>query len=472
MLKLSRLSWLNSRQNSPKPCQDQPTSPSLPNELWRKIIGFTVRLSGANSLELDDAFSPPYLNEEYPEVEDELFRDRQSLSKVSSSWRAAVSEISAEYLVIYSGKELKGLVKKFEAQKALPGKALGEWTLRIDFRILESYKTSYVLRLLQCTPNLLIYNNRNGPANSPEHCTPPEVMKGLALHCSRSLRRLEWSGAGEAPRYQDLVHLCNKLPHLVTLRLVALFSFPVRADGVPPLLPLARLKTLSLGIIPEPTCPRPEYAVTWDPFVQYLCLHPSQLPCLEHFECDIFPLLSMVFFDMHGQKLRLFRTTAWSAEGALPQALSLCPNLQSLVIAQGSETVDLPPFHPSLQRICILPTVDVAVSVPQRVFDYAVLAPLDHVLKSIENMAAPHLVELRIRNMGAYMHLVDYSTWLGLWWRRWNIRGVQFRDKAGGSFANVYDREFIFISCVNESTLNLVFFITLAREALLDSIRA
>jgi hypothetical protein len=401
-----------------------------------------VRLSGASSLELDDAFAPPYLNEEYPEVEDGLFQDRLSLASVCSSWRAAVAEISAEYLVIHSGKELKGLVKKFEAQKTLPGKPLGEWTLRIDFKILGPYKTSHVLRLLQCTPKLLIYNNRNGPANSPERCTPPEVMKGLAAICSRSLRRLEWSGAGEAPRYQDLVHLCNKLPHLVTLRLIALYSFPVRADGVPPLFTLSKLKTLSLGVIPEPTSPLAEYAVTWDPLVQYLCLHPSQLPCLEHFECDIFPLLSMIFFEIHGKKLRLFRTTAWSAEGVLPEALSLCPNLESLVIAQGSEIVDLPAFHPSIKRICILPTVDVAVSVPQRVFDYAVMAPLDHVLKSIERMVAPHLVELRVRNTGAYMNLVDYSTWLGFWWRRWNIRGVQFRDKAGGSFANVCDRGF------------------------------
>jgi len=77
------------------------------------------------------------------------------------------------------------------------------------------------------------------------------------------------------------------------------------------------------------------------------------------------------------------------------------------------------------------------------------MAPLDHVLKSIEKMVAPHLVELRVRNTGAYMNLVDYSTWLGFWWRRWNIRGVQFRDKAGGSFANVFD----------------------PREALLDSVR-
>ena len=72
-----------------------------------------MRLSGASSLEVDDAFSPPYLNEEYPKVEEGLFQDRLSLTSVCSSWRAAVEEISAEYLVIYNGKELQGVVEKF-----------------------------------------------------------------------------------------------------------------------------------------------------------------------------------------------------------------------------------------------------------------------------------------------------------------------------------------------------------------------
>jgi len=197
------------RRNSPQNAPSQDQLPILPNELWRKIIGFTVRVSGASSLELDDAFSPPYLNEVYPEVEDGLFQDRQSLASVCSTWRAAVAEISAEYLIIRSGKELKGLTKKFEAQlqKALPGKPLGEWTLWIDFKILGPYKTSHVLRLLQCTPKLLTYNNRNGLANSPERRTPPEVMKGLVAFCSRTLRRLEWSGDREAPHYLDLIDL-------------------------------------------------------------------------------------------------------------------------------------------------------------------------------------------------------------------------------------------------------------------------
>lgn len=215
---------------------------------------------------------------------------------------------------------------------------------------------------------------------------------------------------------------------------------------LPPLLILPKLKTLSLGVIPETDQHRPQYAITWDPLLQFLCLSPStQIPSLERFECDIFPQLTMRFFQMHGHKLRLFRTTAWSAENVLPEALSLCPNLHSLVIAQGTETMTLPQFHPSISKICILPTVDVTVGVPQRVFDYAVMAPLDALLKSLERMVAPHLVELRIRNMGAYVNIIEYSTWLRFWWIRWNIRGVQFRDKSGESYQNVHDRKFVFL---------------------------
>ncbi|KAF8155796.1 hypothetical protein B0H34DRAFT_509861 [Crassisporium funariophilum] len=440
----SRFSWRNrpsSREEELACVAEQPALPSLPSEIWRRIIAFTVRLSGADVVELDDAFSLPYHNEEYPEIDPGIFQDRRNLQQVCSSWREAVTEMSAEYLVIYTAKDLKALVKQFEAHKSstLKGKHLGEWTTRIDFRILGKYSVVNVVRLLRCTPNLLIYNNRNGPLTTPERFTPQDVLKALVACCRHSLRRVEWSGAGEPPRYQDLVALCNALPNLVTLRLTSIFSFPVREDGIPPLMVLPSLKTLSLAVIPEPDEVRPEYALTWDPLLKYLSVNHMQLPSLERLECDIFPLLTMNFFHMHGHKLRLFRTTAWSAENILPEALPLCPNLHSLVISQGSENLDFPLFHPTLRKICIIPSVEATVGVPQRVFDYAVLSPLDSVLKSVEKMVAPCLVELRIRNMGAFTNIVDYSTWLRFWWRRWNIRGVQFRDKSGISYANVSD---------------------------------
>ncbi|KDR80264.1 hypothetical protein GALMADRAFT_242598 [Galerina marginata CBS 339.88] len=437
-MRLMQFSWNGGLRPQEDSLASQAVLPALPSEIWRKVFGFTVRLAGSNSIELDDPFSSPYVNEEYPEVDPGLFQDRKSLLMVCSGWRTVVTEISAEYLVIYSGKQLKGLVKKFESNKNPTGKRLGEWTLRIDFKILGQYSATHVVRLLRCTPNLLIYLNKNGPP-TPERPCPIEVIKGLITHSSHSLRRVEWSGAGEAPRYQDLVELCNGLPNLTTLRLAAIFSFPYRQDGVPPSLIMPKLKTLSLAIIPESTDHRPEYALTWDPFLQYVSILPTQLPSLERFECDIFPLFTMHFFNMHGPKLSLFRTTAWSAENVLPEALSLCPNLQSLVISQGSEMVTLPIFHPTITKICIIPTIEVSVTVPQRVFDYAVMGPLDTLLKSFERMAAPHLVELRVRNMGAYVTITEYSTWLRFWWIRWNIRGVEFRDKTGGSYQFVHD---------------------------------
>ena len=424
------------------PISDRPPLPNLPNEVWRRIIGFTIRLAGSLSIELDDPFAPPYQNEEYPEVDPGLFEDRKSLRQVCSSWRSVVTEISAEYLIVYSGNELKALVKQLEAQhrNKTPGKRLGEWTSRIDLRILGTYSVPHVVRLLRCTPNLLICDIRNGPPHLPEKSTPIEVLQALTT-CSQ-LRRLGWSGAGETPRFQDLVQLCIGLPNLVTLRLATIFSFPVRSDGIPPLLVFPKLKTLSLAVIPDPTEFRPEYAMTWDPFMNYLSIQPRQLPLLERLECDIFPLLTLSFFHMHGHKLRSFRTTAWSADGILTEALPLCPNLESFVISQGSEPVDFPAFHPTLRKICIIPSVDTDVDVPQRVFEYAVMSPLDAVLKSIEQMGAPHLIELRIRNIGAFGNILDYSTWLRFWWRRWNIRGIHFLDKSGVSFHEVYDRMF------------------------------
>ncbi|KAG5650578.1 hypothetical protein H0H81_011751 [Sphagnurus paluster] len=424
--------------DAPQIITSQAVIPDLPSEVWRKVIGFTVRLAGANSIELDDPFSTPYMNEEYPEVDPGLFEDRTTMSLVCSSWHAVVTEVSVEYLVIYSGKQLKGLVKKFESNKDNARKRLGEWTLQIDFKILGKYSVAHIVQLLQCTPNLLIYVNKNGPP-TPERPTPIEVIKGLVSHSSHSLRRVEWSGVGEAPRYQDLVKLCTSLPNLTTLRLVAIFSFPYHWEGVPPPLVMPKLKTLSLTIIPKSTNHRPEYALTWDPFLQYISILPTQLPALERFECDIFPLFTMHFFNMHGSKLRLFRTTAWSAENVLPEALSLCPNLHSLVICQGSKTMALPIFHPTVAKICIIPTVEVHVAVPQKVFDYAVMAPLDDLLKSFERMVAPHLVELRVQNMGAYVTIAEHSTWLRFWWIRWNIQGVEFRDKTGASYQLVLD---------------------------------
>ncbi|KAF9475123.1 hypothetical protein BDN70DRAFT_884073 [Pholiota conissans] len=444
--KPSKVAVASSPSNHVQNVVEETTSrlPQLPLEIWRKIIPFVTRLAGATAIELDDPFSLPYENEEYPEVDPGIFNDRRNLRLVCRGWRDCVTVICAEYLTIYTGKELQFLVELFERSKAdkTIEKHLGEWTTRVDFKILGSYDVSHVVRLLQCIPNLLIYTNKNGPANSPQRCTPPEVLNALITYCSRSLKRVEWNGAGEAPRFQDFVVFCNSLHHLITLKLVAIYSFPLQeSEGVPHLVYFRGLKTLSLGTIP---CPeeseyRPEFARTWDPFLQYMSLHTTQLPALERFECDIFPLLSLNFFKIHGHKMRQFRTVACNVETALPDALNLCPNLDVLVLSQGTDTIDFPPFHPSLKKICIVPTIDVTIGVPQRVMIHAIIRPLDQLLKDIETMTAPSMHELRIWNIGAYARLVDHAVWLGFWWRRWNIRGVHFCDKKGISYQKMDD---------------------------------
>lgn len=423
-------------KEDPSGSAPRPGLPFLPPELWRKIIGFTVRITGATSLELEDPFSTPYENEEYPIIDPLLFEDRKNVSLVCSNWHSVVLDISAEYLVVRSDKQLKRLFKKLQSCK---GRRMGELTKRVDFDMYGDYNVPNVVRLLRMTPNLLIYNNHNRLPTNVQKCTSIEVMRALVEYCGQSLKRIEWSGS-ESPRYEDFVELCNGLPELVTIRLMAMHSYPRHRDGVPPRLLLPRLKCLSLGIIPD-NDPRPQYSLTWDPLVQYLSFTPAQMPLLERFECDIFPIHTTSFFNMHGHKIRLFRTTSWSVQDYLPMTLDLCPNIQSLVLAQGAETIPLPKSHPTLKRICIFPNIEDPVNVPRRIYDAAVITPLDTLFKSLEGIAAPRLVELRVRNTGAFVDLINYTTWLRFWWIRWNIRGVQFSDKSGTSFIHVKDRE-------------------------------
>ncbi|TFK38099.1 hypothetical protein BDQ12DRAFT_698731 [Crucibulum laeve] len=377
------------------------------------------------------------------QVDPQVFQDRRALQLICSTWRVIVAEITAEYLTIYSDAELLATVKVLEAsakrKKKKGGKALGEWTTRIDFKILGPYNPAHIVRLLQCTPNLLIYINKNGSYASPERQTPTEVMEALVRHC-RGLRRAEWSGPGEPPTFIDLATLVNGCPHLQTLRLICIYSYTMSCR--PPVLTLPKLKTLSLGLIPESSeITSPDMPIVWDPLLDLLSQQSTQLPELERFEIDIFPLPLHPFFIMHGEKIRHFRVTTWSAVALLPDALERCPNLHSLVLSHGSDTLDLPEFLPNVKRICILPSVEDLVRVPTRVFAFAVLTPLDALLVALEKISAPGLDELRIRNSGAFVDLANHSLWLQGWWRRWNIRGVEFYDKSGKSFQVVEDEE-------------------------------
>ncbi|PPQ77102.1 hypothetical protein CVT26_004521 [Gymnopilus dilepis] len=439
--------------------------PRLPGEIWRKIIRHTIRLAGADTVEPGNPFGLAYIDEEYPEVDSALFEDRVNLSLVNSSWKVAVSEISAEYLVIYSGKQLAQLADKFDAaipvchslssklktyakSKTIPGgqklksaKPLGQWTTRIDFRILGPYCVNDVLRLIQCTPNLQIYVN-NVTTDVPRRSFPTEIVDGLINYRTSSLRRIDWAGTGELPRYADLAKLCNNLPHLITLRLAAMHTTRVQDFiGVTPLIS-PRLRHLILGPDPRASTPRANLNSTWCLLFNSFCSNPErQIPRLEYFDCGILPRHWKPFFYLHGHKLQILRMASLDDPSFLPKIVEYCPNLKALLISQKVATpVKFPAFHPSLTKICICPNVDSPVTVPDSILSCAVMESLDDLLLDIERMVAPCLVELRIWGTGPYAAINKYSLWLRSWWLRWNLRGVQFLDKTGSSYKDICDR--------------------------------
>ncbi|KAJ7108562.1 hypothetical protein C8R44DRAFT_834047 [Mycena epipterygia] len=363
-----------------------------------------------------------------------MSQDRATTPLVCRSWRSMTSQILPEYLRIRSIPQLRAIVKKFEEGQddRFP---FGGWVQRIDFQIPEPLVNhpDLIPRLLWRTPNLMIYCNQNGSDYRPETQTPTAVLEALAEHCGPSLRRLEWSHVGEAPAWCDLADLCRRAPNLRTLRLTWIFSYrqPFREE----MLHLPSLETLSLGLIPDPI-DIVELPITWDPLLNYFASNPEMLPSLRRFEVELFPT-DLRFFRTHGSKIRFFRTTNWTRPPMLPFTLPLLPNLENLVLTQTTEYVTLPPSHPKLRRICIAPFSEEHSVVPPRFFNTAVLVPLESVLLSIDSTKLPSLHEVRLRNIGVLMNLVEEPAWLLKWAKRWHFRGVNFCDIRGQSFSNI-----------------------------------
>lgn len=135
-------------------------TPMLPPEVWWKVIAFIIRLPGTESVDLEDPFSPPYTTEESPEFNPGLSDDQSTLRLVCKQWSTFATRICVEYLFIRSTKQLRTIVEKFES---IPENNLGEWTKRIDFRMSSQFhNVDLICRLFRCTPNLMIYVNRNG----------------------------------------------------------------------------------------------------------------------------------------------------------------------------------------------------------------------------------------------------------------------------------------------------------------------
>ncbi|KAJ7740009.1 hypothetical protein DFH07DRAFT_965501 [Mycena maculata] len=426
----------------------QPSLPVLPPEIWRTILAFLIRRNGRRSIRLEDPFLPLYSTKSSPLDDPDIWQDRTTLPLVCRAWRSMTAQIVFEYLRIRSIPQLRAFVEHFEEAQdgSLPFQ--GDWVLRIDFKIPEPLgdSESLVPRLLRLTPNLMIYVNQNGSDYRPETQTPSAVLEALAEHCGPSLRRLEWSHVGEAPAWCDLANLCQHAPNLRTLRLTWIFSYekPFRAK----MLDLPFLHTLSLGLIPDPVDTIVELPMTWDPLLNYLASDREMLPSLRRFDVEVFPT-GLRFFKVHGAKIRFFRTTNWSSPPMLPSTLPLLSNLDDLVLTQSTEYVTLPQAHTTLRRICIAPFMEEHIMVPPRMFNSAVLRPLESVLLSIDSTKLPHLEEVRLRNTGILVNLVDEPAWLLKWAKRWSFRGVKFCDMHGQSFDKIQDPD-------NDPLLNVV----------------
>ncbi|KAJ2933971.1 hypothetical protein H1R20_g3166, partial [Candolleomyces eurysporus] len=430
----------------PGPAGKSSHTPSLPVEIWRKVVGYAARLEGHESVQLEDPFSPHDVAEEYPEIDPIMFKDRRSLGQVNSTLRALVTEISSEYLVIRRAQDIKYFLQLFK--RSMPdgsGKRLGDRTRRIDLKIIGPYNPKKVAALLRFTPNLLVLVHQTNRENGKLGRVPKELMRGLMMF-GRKIRRLDFDSINEAPALWDIIDVSRHLVRLETLRILCLHSYPTNPRDMRGIriAHFRRLKTLSLGHIPEPQTDGGEvpegYIGVWDPLLRYLGLNTRQLPLLERFETGIIPAHDTSFFETHGYKIRMLRVTTCRAGCHLPTALNHCVNLESLVLAHGCFTPLIPPGHHTLKRICITPSIERLTVVPPKVFLFAVMKPLGELIEQVEGMHLPCVEEFRLRDYGLYGRVVEHANFLNMWWRRFALRGIRFVDQEGKPYDNVVDR--------------------------------
>jgi len=369
-----------------------PRPPALPVEVWRRILAFVTRFPGANAIDREDPFASQYEPPESLQADAELLEDRKRLLMVCRTWRPIVFEIMSEYMVICCDQHLLVIVERLEKSKTtLGGNGLGEWTRRIDFQMnkgkcagwLTTATPDIVVRLLRCTPNLAIYINNN-ISHVPEFETSSKIIHALVTYCGKSLRRVEWNCAGERPSWSHLQSISHNVPNLQTLRIACMPPYPP-PPGCSAHIPSTRLKTLSLGLVPRPAHSILNFPPSWDPLLSWLATSKNHLPALEVLEATILPDID--FFRKHGHKIRCLRVMSWSTPSNFPTILHLCPNLRNLTLSlKRIDVLHLPPNHPSLQRICVLPFNEDFIRVPSWLFASAVLAPLDMLLMKIEEM--------------------------------------------------------------------------------------
>ncbi|KAJ3567281.1 hypothetical protein NP233_g6467 [Leucocoprinus birnbaumii] len=431
-----RLNFLSILRSKHKPKPPRLSFEILPAELWFRILRYALRLTGAQAIDLNDPFDPEDVQEDYPNIHPGYFEDRRACRRVCRLFDSLVTEIMMEYIVLHTHAELEWTVKVLEAETFTDKyKRLGDWTTRIDFRISGQYDPDWMLRLFTLTPNLLIFTMDTGRnAEFPEHSMNPVIIKGLVDFHSQNIKRLDWAGMNDAPTYADLHFLTKNIRGLITLRMRHLYTLPSTQVSQPMLI-FPSLKTLSLGLIP--TTRRPDmdelrYPFFWDAFLMYLVGRPFQLSKLERFEVDICPFPE--FFSMHGHKIRTFRTSSWSTQDCISGTFERLINLNTFhYIYHTAPDCHLPLYHPTLQRIAVIPRIEEYVEVPQHTYQSCIIKPLDNLMANVEDMNAKKLSEVRVCDRGAFTGIFESDDCLFWHWRRRlrEYRNITLQNKSG-----------------------------------------
>ncbi|KXN89341.1 hypothetical protein AN958_05839 [Leucoagaricus sp. SymC.cos] len=341
-----------------------------------------------------------------------------------------------EYIVVHTRGELEWYVTHLEADalSAEPDqRRLGDWTTRIDFCISGDYDSNWMLRLLTCTPNLLIYTMNTGRSERPEHSMNQVILGGLVQFHS-TLKRLDWAGVNDAPTYEDLLFIAKSLRSLTTLHLRHLYSLPLPHTRNP-MLVFPSLKSLSLGLTPLDApldVPEDQYHIHWDVFLMYLIARPFQLSKLERFEIEVCPVSD--FFAVYGRKIRTFRTSSWSSQDCMDDAFKLLPNLETFLYTyHTAPECHIPLYHPKLKKMAVLPRIEEYVEVPESTYQFCIIKPLDNLLANVEDMDAKNLADVRICDRGAFTGVFESDDCLFWHWRRrlQDYKSITLQNKSG-----------------------------------------
>ncbi|EPQ50590.1 hypothetical protein GLOTRDRAFT_123482 [Gloeophyllum trabeum ATCC 11539] len=187
-------------------------SPSLPAELWLRILRIATSVPDAVAPTADDIYTPrsgrPEQRENQP-LRDSLVTKRY-LVRVCRLWRALASRFLYEAVVIGRGHTIPSLRDTLVASKhatesmANEYRPLGWYTRRLDLSVRgQTHITTgpahveldYLAEIIRCLPNLAIFTVNVTTKQYPD-TMPASVMQALAENCSTSLRVLHWPDCG------------------------------------------------------------------------------------------------------------------------------------------------------------------------------------------------------------------------------------------------------------------------------------